>query len=264
MRLTGVNFLPMAHTRPIKVFTDIKAAEPVNKSEFVVAPVNMTNSKPPKESISLSMSDRQITVTGVGELELKPNRFYITLKCKASKESVQEAKTSVTRRLDYIIQTLKNNSLKEEDYKVYQHVNYHDSLAVYESEVEAHFFDIEKCQSVSNFLVEKLGPGVNVCLPVCYHCNGSLDKLRKQVGMLAIYNARQKAMEMAKVIHMSVGLAIQVQEEDFSEYQGAGSSDVEEVDLNPSIRQALAEKTVKITSKVSVCFQLKSQKSKSS
>ncbi|XP_005097685.1 interleukin-1 receptor-associated kinase 1-binding protein 1 [Aplysia californica] len=252
----------MAYTRPVRVFTDIKTPQKP-KREFVVASENMLNSAQNiKENVTLTALDRQITVTGVGELELRPDRFSATIKCKASKDNIQEAKTSVTRRLDYIIQTLKNVSLKEEDYKVYQHVNYQDSVAVYECEVEAHFTDIGKCLGVSNLLVEKLGPGVSVTLPLCYHASGSLDKLRKQAGMLAIHNARQKAMEMTKVIHMSVGPAVQVEEHGFSETQGLPSSDLDDLDLTPGIQQRVGEKTVKISSKVSVCFQLRPSKKK--
>lgn len=250
----------MAVNRPVQVFTELKNLQKPSKSFVITENMNALNSK---DTVNITALDRQINVTGVGEMALPPNRFSVTIKCKAVKETVQDAKFSVTRRLDYIIQSLKNVNLKEDDYKVYQHVNYQDSAAVYESEVEAHFLEIEKCLNVSNLLVEKLGSGISVSLPLCYHAAGSLDKLRKQVGMLAIHNARQKAMEMAKVIHLSVGPAVQVQEESFSELSGTKDYDIEDFDLNTAgIQQRISERTVRITSKVNVMFQLKSSRKK--
>ncbi|BFZ24850.1 hypothetical protein BsWGS_27888 [Bradybaena similaris] len=208
--------------------------------------------------------DRQIVVTGVGELSLPPDRFSLTIKCKSSKENVQDAKNSVTRRLDYIVQTLKNYSLVESDFRIYQHVHHSESMVNVECEIEAHFTDLNKCQSVSNLLAEKLGPGVSVSLPGCYHARGSLDKLRRQIGMLAIHNGRQKALEMARILHLTVGHALQVQELETTETQGTSLSSQEDPDLNPSIQQRVADATVLAFSKVSVCFQLKPKSRKTS
>ena len=46
------------------------------------------------------------------------------------------------------------------------------------NKIEAHFIDVNKCLALSNLLVEKLGPGITVSLPACYHSSGSLDRLR--------------------------------------------------------------------------------------
>ncbi|KAH9492299.1 Interleukin-1 receptor-associated kinase 1-binding protein 1 [Bulinus truncatus] len=249
----------MSYTRPIQVFTELNNKDPyalrVGKSEAVKA-----NETP--DSANVSYLDRQINVSGIGELTLPPDRFSITIKCKSSKDTVQDAKNSITRRVDYIVQALKNSSLKSEDYRVFQHTSHSDGMAVVDSEIEAHFTDIGKCQDVSNLLAEKLGPSVSITLPYCYHSRGSLDRLRKQTGMLAIHNARQKALEMARVLHLSVGPALQVRELESLETQGTARDCEDEADLNPSIQQKVADSSVIIKSKVSVCFQLSASKPK--
>ena len=95
--------------RPVQVFTDIKKVQKPVKN-FIVTPSDNMNVA--KDSMNVSALDRQINVTGVGEMTLPPDRFSVTIKCKAVKETVQDAKLSVTRRLDYIIQSLKNVNLK--------------------------------------------------------------------------------------------------------------------------------------------------------
>lgn len=253
------------YARPIQVFTELKSNI---KDQHNIRTAKNEMAKPAgfeiQENFQTSNSERQIHVTGIGELIQPPDRFSITIKCKSTKDNVQDAKNSITRRVDYIIQALKNYSLKPEDYKIFQHTSHVDDMVAVDCEIEAHFLDLSKCQNVSNLLAEKLGPSVSILLPHCYHSRGSLDKLRKQVGMLAIHNARQKALEMARVLHLSVGPALQVQELETNEIQGTSRYVEDEPSLNPSIQQNVADATVTINSKVSVCFQLRHPKPKRS
>lgn len=248
-------FYTMSFDRPIRVFTDIKDGNKTT-TDFVVTQA-MPTEKGIEEAIALSSMDRQISVSGVGELTLGPDRYSITIKCQASKDNVQDAKNSVMRRADYIIQSLHNSALKEENYKIYQHVTHSDSLAHVHYEVEAHFTDLQKCQNIANLLSEKLGPGVTVSLPSCYHSRGSMDKVRRQAGMLAIHNARQKALEMAKMLHLSIGPVLKVQELGTTESQVASRDDEELLTTDSGIHQRIKEATVYVLSKVTVCFQLK-------
>ncbi|CAG5122955.1 unnamed protein product [Candidula unifasciata] len=252
----------MSYNRAVRVFTDLKSQGTFPR-EFTTEEKYVGVDSRQNDAVSIGAGDRHIVVTGVGELTLQPDRFSLTITCKSSKENVQDAKNSVRRRLDYIVQTLKNYSLTESDYRIYQHVQHSESMVNVSCEIEAHFTDLNKCQSVSNLLAEKLGPGVTVSLPGCYHARGSLDKLRRQIGMLAIHNARQKALEMANILHLAVGPAHQVQEIEATETQGISDHSPEEPDLNPSIQQRIADSTVSAFSKVSVCFMLKPKSKKS-
>jgi len=58
------------------------------------------------------ISDRHITVTSVGEVSLPPDRCRIVLRIKSLKDDIQDVKNSITRRMDYVIQTLHNHNLK--------------------------------------------------------------------------------------------------------------------------------------------------------
>ena len=81
----------MSFDRPIRVFTDIKDGNKM-ATDFRVTPAT---EKGIQEAITLSSMDRQISVTGVGELTLAPDRFSIIIKCQASKDNIQDAKNSV-------------------------------------------------------------------------------------------------------------------------------------------------------------------------
>ena len=57
-------------------------------------------------------SDNEIKVSALGELSLAPDRCTVTISVSSRKENVQDAKNSVSRRSDYIIQTLYNHHAK--------------------------------------------------------------------------------------------------------------------------------------------------------
>ena len=57
-------------------------------------------------------SDRFIKVTAVGEVSLPPDRCRVSVKVHSQKDNVQDVKNSVQRRLDYVLQTFQNHSVK--------------------------------------------------------------------------------------------------------------------------------------------------------
>ena len=57
-------------------------------------------------------SERQIKVTSISELSLPPDRCKVLYTVRSAKEQVQDVKNSVTRRVDYIIQTLVNHQVR--------------------------------------------------------------------------------------------------------------------------------------------------------
>ena len=54
----------------------------------------------------------EIQVSATGELSLTPDRCRLTINMSSTKDLVQEVKNSVSRRLDYILQTLHNYQVK--------------------------------------------------------------------------------------------------------------------------------------------------------
>lgn len=64
------------------------------------------------EGVFITARDRQIQVAGVGEVSVPPDRFSLTIRISTKKDNVQDAKNSVTRRLDYVKQTLTNHNVQ--------------------------------------------------------------------------------------------------------------------------------------------------------
>ena len=96
----------MSHLSPSKVY----AALPTVGNKRQKTSVDTDENVSPLTNITLS--DRRIQVSAVGEVTLPPDRSRLTIKVRSQKENVQDAKDSVTRRLDYIMQTLTNHGIK--------------------------------------------------------------------------------------------------------------------------------------------------------
>lgn len=60
----------------------------------------------------VKLIDRQIQVSAVGEVTHPPDRCKLLVKIISQKNNVDEAKSSVTRRLEYVLQTLYNHAMK--------------------------------------------------------------------------------------------------------------------------------------------------------
>ncbi len=121
---------------------------------------------------------REVQVSSTGEASLAPDRATVQVVVTSSKDSIADVKSSTTRRLDYIIQTLHTHNVKEGDVTISKFIQRVDSLYTMEAEVTIIFVDFTKCQSVCNFLVEKLDETVKLHPPHFYHCTKSLEGLR--------------------------------------------------------------------------------------
>ena len=74
----------------------------------------------PEEGVFITSRDRQIRVTGVGEMSVPPDRFSLTIRISTKKDNAQDAKNSVTRRLDYVKQTLTHHNVQVSVFKTEQ------------------------------------------------------------------------------------------------------------------------------------------------
>lgn len=122
---------------------------------------------------------RQITVSGMGEFSLPPDRIKLIVVVSSTKSSANEAKTSVTRRLRYIEQTFRNYGVKEHDKSLVQSTTRRDTMYEVTAEVSAIFIEIQRYQQCHNQLVEKLdAPIVRVLEPVFFHSTLRLENLK--------------------------------------------------------------------------------------
>ncbi|XP_067674315.1 interleukin-1 receptor-associated kinase 1-binding protein 1-like [Haliotis asinina] len=241
----------MASYRPVRVFAEMQN-RPVEKSPHKI--IQFDDNRAACEPVS--PGDRQIRVTAVGEVSQPPDLCRFTVRVTSKKDNPQDAKNSVARRLDYIVQTLQNHGIKEEDLHIHKHLSRSDSLFVMETEVGVKFGDIKKSESVSNLLVEKLDDTVTVSLPEFFHTNQSLESLRKQASLVAIHNAKQKAQEMARFVHLSVGRPVYIMEEDSQEIEGHTDTNSDSVTMT-TIQERISNATITVRSRVSASFELK-------
>ena len=93
-------------------------------------------------------------------------------------ESVEAVKQSVTRRVDYVLQTLRNNGIKESLHKLHKSLQRIENSYQMDVEITVEFQDFKLCENVCNFLVEKLDENVKVSKPVFYHSEGRIESLR--------------------------------------------------------------------------------------
>lgn len=93
----------MSTYRPAQIFASISTTPKQPKTQ----PVIQEEEKKPKFS-----KDNEILVSATGEQSLPPDRCRVTLTVSSKKDQVQDAKNSVSRRLDYILQTLHNHQVK--------------------------------------------------------------------------------------------------------------------------------------------------------
>ncbi|CAG2209541.1 Interleukin-1 receptor-associated kinase 1-binding protein 1 [Mytilus edulis] len=194
----------------------------------------------------VKLIDRQIQVSAIGEVTHPPDRCKLVIKIVSEKNDVEEAKSSVKRRFDYVLQTLHNHSIKESDIKVYKNMRRVDSMYSLETIIEVMFCEVHKCQTVSNILVEKLDETVNVCLPQFSHAQQTLHNLRQQASLLAIHNAKQKAQEMARLVHQAVGRPLSVREEENKEWNGSNET-LEDIESVKSVQQRVENATISIS-----------------
>ena len=103
----------MSSYKPTQIYAAINTnPQTVSKA----APVVPVDEHPPKRSPPTRANE--IQVSAVGELTLPPDRCRVTVTVSSRKDDAQEAKNSVVRRLDYILQVLSNHQVKVSLYNI--------------------------------------------------------------------------------------------------------------------------------------------------
>ncbi|XP_072552880.1 interleukin-1 receptor-associated kinase 1-binding protein 1 homolog [Salminus brasiliensis] len=237
---------------PARVFASLIPASGGLRGEMDELELNYTTkprSPPPR------VPTRRVEVTGSAELRSPPDRAALTVSVTSSKESVNDAANSVTRRLDYILQTLRQRGVKEGDTVVTKHTQRDDDLYRMQAEVSVVFSDFEKMQCVRSLLIEKLDRSVCVGDPQFSHSEECLSLLRRRVCVAAVETARLKAIEVCSVLGQGLGRPLLVREEDFQEWTCGQQGGV----VNPTLtlQQKVGQMTVCASSRVFVTFELR-------
>ncbi|XP_069829601.1 interleukin-1 receptor-associated kinase 1-binding protein 1 isoform X2 [Dendropsophus ebraccatus] len=120
-----------------------------------------------------------------------------------------------------------------------------------DAEVCVVFEDFENLQNICNMLVEKLDSSVCIHSPHFYHSPENMEKLRRQVCLNAVSNARRKAQDVCRLVGHSLGKAVIIREEEMKEWE-------DQVDpASCSLQHKIKSATVYAASKVSATFEIK-------
>ncbi|XP_056305470.1 interleukin-1 receptor-associated kinase 1-binding protein 1 homolog [Danio aesculapii] len=171
--------------------------------------------------LSAQSNVRVIEVTGCAEVSSPPDRACVSISVKNSKENVNDVTNSVTRRLEYILQTARQHDVKEENITVTKHLQRDEDLFHMQAEVLVVFLDFEKMQQARTVLIEKLDKSVCVGDPYYSHSAESLSLLRRRVCLEAVDNARLKASEACCILGQALGRPLLVREEESREWSSS-------------------------------------------
>ena len=143
-----------------------------------------------------------VSVQSSGEMRTHPDIFQFTITIRNSKESLEEAQTSIKRRTDYISQVIRKNGVKSRSIVVSTDMTRagcshptagiggrNDSgacsdgmpqagLATVHTEVVVSCNSMEKCETIRNILIEKLDISVEISPVTFWHTAEAKEKGR--------------------------------------------------------------------------------------
>ncbi|KAM8952613.1 interleukin-1 receptor-associated kinase 1-binding protein 1 [Pelodytes ibericus] len=198
---------------------------------------------------------REVQVTGSAELNAVPDTARVCFRLISSKGAAAEAKNSVQRRLEYIEQCLRQIGITEENISTTKEIQRMSNTYQMEAEVCVVFSDFGKLQNICNLLVEKLESSVTICPPQFYHSQQCLEKLRREVCLRAVSNARCKAQEVCRLVGQSLGRALIIKEEESREWE----DQTEAYCASPSMQHKIKSATIYVASKVFATFEIKAK-----
>ena len=105
----------------------------------------------------------------VGEARCPPSVIQFGVSVCSVKSTLEAAQDSVKRRTDYILQTLRNNGIKEKSYKCSTDIRKADDSVRVQTDILIGCDSVDKCEIVRNFLIEKLESSLVQLTPVRYH-----------------------------------------------------------------------------------------------
>ncbi|KAK0132733.1 Interleukin-1 receptor-associated kinase 1-binding protein 1 [Merluccius polli] len=206
---------------------------------------------------------REVQVTGLAADWCRTDRVALGLRVGTSKDSVHDASSSVSRRLEYIQQTLRQHGVKDEEVCVRRSIHREDNVYHVEAEATVNFSDFEMMDRVCCVLLEKLDKSVSMGTPRFYHSPESLSKLRRRVCLAAVENAQQKASDLSRLLGQTLGPPLLVREEETQEWRSREEGDEEEEEEEDGVERHGAAATrylsrhrvvARASSRVSVTF----------
>ncbi|XP_060712685.1 interleukin-1 receptor-associated kinase 1-binding protein 1 homolog [Hemiscyllium ocellatum] len=213
-----------------------------------------------KSPVPPPSAEREVQVSATAEVSAPPNRARICMLVASRKEAAAAAKSSVTRRLEYIVQSVRAHGVREDAIIVTKDFRRIENAYQMEAEVSVIFSDFGKMESCCNLLVEKLDRSVVVGSPQFYHTTEAVENIRRQACLQAVANSRRKAFEVCRLLGQTLGRPLIVREEEIKETEGSTSEAQAPDSTRPlTIQQQISNASVTVCSKVYVTFELKSK-----
>ncbi|XP_072307351.1 interleukin-1 receptor-associated kinase 1-binding protein 1 homolog [Eucyclogobius newberryi] len=227
-----------------RVFATALVASPARDMEQILD----TERRTPR----LAPRSRELQVTGSAELCVPADRASVRVRVSSSKETVNEASDSVSRRLDYILQCFRQHGVKDEDTVMCKFLRREENLYHVDLEATATFSDFSKMERVCGALLEKLDKSVTVGLSYYHHSPECLERLRRLVCTSAVDNAKKKAGDIGQLLGQTLGSPLLVVEEELREVR----SDFYNGSEPRSLTSLLSIPSITAFSRVSVTFGL--------
>uniref|UniRef100_A0A8C5R9S7 Interleukin 1 receptor associated kinase 1 binding protein 1 n=1 Tax=Leptobrachium leishanense TaxID=445787 RepID=A0A8C5R9S7_9ANUR len=198
---------------------------------------------------------REVQVSGYTERSAAPDRARVCFHLSSCKGTAAEAKSSVQRRLEYAEQCLRQSGVTEENITITREFQKTSNSYQMDAEICVVFLDFGKLQTVCNTLVEKLDSSITISPVQFYHSPPCMEKLRCDVCLGAVGDARRKAQEICRLVGQALGKALIIKEEEIREW-------VDQSDTtcgSSSIQQKIKSVTVHAASKVFATFEIKAK-----
>ncbi|GAB0186149.1 interleukin-1 receptor-associated kinase 1-binding protein 1 [Grus americana] len=207
-------------------------------------------------------SGREVHVSGSAELSAAPDRARVSLRLGSRKDAAGAARSSVARRLEYLVQSARQRGVPEENMTVTEDFSRLENTYQMEAEVCIIFSDFGKMQNVCNLLIEKLGTSVTIGPPHFYHTPEAIDTLRRQVCVAAVANTRQKAQEVCRLFGQSLGKPLLIREEETKEWGGHIDSQLLNSPDSLTLQERIQNATVYASCRVFAVFEIKGKENR--
>ncbi|XP_061610692.1 interleukin-1 receptor-associated kinase 1-binding protein 1 homolog [Phyllopteryx taeniolatus] len=197
-------------------------AQPVSSvSPFAVneADQGVVETRPGNRQNPAGSQARELQVTGTAEVSYPADRASVRLSVGNSKATVNEVTSSVSRRLEYILQAVRQHGVKDDDVTVRKFLHRDEEVYHMNVEVTVTFSDFDKMEQACSVLLEKLDRSVSVGQPRFFHSADCLNRVRQSACVLAVENAQQKASRVSQLLGQSLGAPTLVREDETREWR---------------------------------------------
>ncbi|XP_070705457.1 interleukin-1 receptor-associated kinase 1-binding protein 1 homolog [Pempheris klunzingeri] len=205
---------------------------------------------------------REVQVTGTAEVCCPADRASVRVSVGSSKESVSEVTASVSRRLEYILQAVRQHGVSDKDASVRSFLRREADQYHMGAEVVVTFSDFEKMEQACSVLLEKLDRSVCLGTPQFSHSAESLSQMRRRACVAAVENALQKAFEVSQLLGQTLGAPLVVREEETRERRNEEEEDGGRGQDAAPLPRLPCIPTITASSRVSVSFSLRDKSRK--